>query len=141
MNDYGLELTEGAQVKTATAVFTGVLYSPTAKDWGAGKKLVPLVRVGVATVNNATSCTFDIIAADNDALTTNPVTLSTSGAILVASLTKDSIQKLPPLKSGTSKCYLGAKITVTGGTAPDAGSTFTIWLAPSEGVPENVVNP
>lgn len=117
--DQGDEFTTaGGEAFTAAALGTGNVFDAgNAVDWGAGEPLYPYVRVTHdAAFNPTTSATFEIIAADNAALSSNPVTLSTR-TVLTASLTADSLHQMPPLLSGSSKRYLGFKCTPNGGNA------------------------
>jgi hypothetical protein len=116
--DQGDEFTAaGGEAFTAAAVGSIVMDAGKAVDWGAGEPLYPYVRVTHgANFNPTTSATFDFIAADNAALTTNPVTLSTK-TVLVAALLLDTLHQMTPLLSGSSKQYLGFKCTPNGGNA------------------------
>lgn len=119
IQDYDLELTTaGGQAFTgAAAVGTRVKNAGAAKDWGAGTLIFPWVKMtSDADSDVGTSMTFDLIAADDEALNTNPVVLSTV-TVLKAALLKSTIHRMPPLKGGVQKQYLGFKFTPTGGNA------------------------
>lgn len=106
--------TTGSQVCTgAAAIGTKVKNAGAAKDWGAGELKVPFVRIDVAS-DVVTSMKFDIIAADDAALTTNAVVLSTI-TVLTAALTADSLHAMPALLAGYERQYLGCKFTPAGG--------------------------
>lgn len=116
--DYDDEFTTAAgQAVTATAIGTKVKDGGAAKDWGAGACIHPYFRItDDADSNPTTSMTVTIEGADDAALTTNAVVLSTV-TVLVASLTADSLHYMPPLAPGSNKRYLGCRFTPVGGDA------------------------
>lgn len=137
--DYDDEMTTaGGQAVTAAAIGTRVKDGLGAKDWGAGEELVPYARVtGTAASNPTTSMTIEIIGADNAALTTNPVTLS-SVTKLTAALTANSLHAMPPLAAGSKKRYLGCKFTPNGGSATTG--YWKVGFIPRRGRPQDGVN-
>jgi hypothetical protein len=137
--DYDDELTTAAgQAVTAAAIGTKVKDAGAARDWAAGEPVAAYARVtGAAASNPTTSMTIDIVAADNAALTTNPVVLATT-TVLAAALTANSVHALPLLKAGANKRYLGVKFTPNGGNATTG--SFIAGLCPAEGRPQDGVN-
>lgn len=116
--DFDLEFTtSGGQAVTAAAIGTRVIDKGGNVDIGAGEPIVPFFRVtDDADFNPTTSVTVNIEGADDDGLTTNNEVLSTI-TVLVASLTADSIHRMPPLIPGFSKRYFGCRVTPNGGDA------------------------
>src|SRR3954469_7138876 len=93
----------------------GVVGQP--RDWGAGEPVFGYVAVTpAAAFNPTTSATIDLVAADDAALTTNQVILSTR-TIPVASLLAGRSFGLPALASGTRRAILGCRVTANGGAA------------------------
>jgi hypothetical protein len=139
--DYDNEFTTLAGLAvTAAAIGTKVndAGSGYTRDWAAGEPVAAYARVtGAAASNPTTSMTIDIIAADNAALTTNPVVLSTV-TVLAAALVANSVHALPLLKAGANKRYLGCKFTPNGGNATTG--SFICGLVPAEGRPQDGVN-
>ena len=106
------------QLVTAQAIGgrqKGVVGQP--RDWGAGEPVWAYFAVTPAANSNpTTSMTVDIIGADDAALATNPVVLSTR-TVLTASLLAGRIFGMPALSSGSRKAILGCKFTPNGGNA------------------------
>lgn len=106
------------QAFTATAIGgrqKGVVGQP--RDWGAGEPVFGYVAVTpAAAFNPTTSATIDLVGADDAALTTNQVILSTR-TIPVASLLAGKSFGLPALSSGTRRAILGCRVTANGGAA------------------------
>jgi hypothetical protein len=138
--DYDNEFTTaGGQAVTADAIGTRVLDAGAAKDWGAGEPVIPYVRItSDAVANPTTGETVDIVGADNAALTSNAVVLST-GYFLAGVLTANSLHHLPPLKPGSNKRYLGCRFVNTGG-APSTGKWKVGLLPGQSGRPQDGVN-
>lgn len=122
-------LVSTAQAVTAAAVSDKSIDLGAAIQVGVGETLYPFARVtGTAASNPTTSMTIDVIGADNDALTTNPVVLC-SKTVLAAALTANSLHHLPPVGMGSAaKQYIGMKFTPNGGNASTGAFTagFTI---------------
>jgi hypothetical protein len=126
----------GTKVKDAGAGRTAAA-TPT-RDWGSGTPLVAYARVtGAAASNPITSMTIEIIAADNAALTTNPVVLA-STSVLAAALTANSLHRIGALKAGSPKRYLGCKFTPVGGNATTGA--FICGLIDEKGRPQDGAN-
>jgi hypothetical protein len=139
ITDYDDELTtSGGQAVTATAIGTKVKDAGQNRDWGAGEELAAYARVtGAAASNPTTSMTIDIIAADNAALTTNPVVLATITP-LAAALTANSLHSVGILKPSGPKRYLGCKFTPNGGNATTG--SFVCGIVPAAARPQDGVN-
>jgi hypothetical protein len=106
------------QLFTATAIGgrqKGVVGQP--RDWGAGEPIFAyFIVTPAANFNPVTSATVDIVAADDAALATNAVVLSTR-TVLTAALLAGRIFGLPALASGTRRAILGSRVTANGGAA------------------------
>jgi hypothetical protein len=106
------------QLVTATAIGgrqKGVVGTP--RDWGAGEPVFAYFAVTPAAASNpTTSMTVDIVAADDAALSTNAVVLSTR-TVLTAALLAGRIFGMPALASGTRRAILGCRFTPNGGNA------------------------
>lgn len=118
----------GGRVKDALA----------AKDWGSGEVKTPYFRNVVAGAGAGfTGLLVEIVAADDAALVTNPVVLS-SQVIPVASLVANELIALPPLKAGSPRRRLGVKLTPQG-AASTAGQGI-VGFTPRDGRPQNSAN-
>lgn len=110
--------TTKGQLVTALAIGgrqKGVVGSP--RDWGAGNPRFAYFAVTPAAASNpTTSMTVDIVAADDVALATNPVVLSTR-TVLTAALLAGRSFGLPSLSAGTRRAVLGCRFTPNGGNA------------------------
>jgi hypothetical protein len=110
--------TTKGQLVTATAIGgrqKGVVGQ--ARDWGAGEPVFAYFAVTPAANSNpTTSMTVDIVAADDAALSTNAVVLSTR-TVLTAALLAGRIFGMPALASGTRRAILGCRFTPNGGNA------------------------
>ena len=119
------------QAITATAISANVMRFPAndivpyeaaaiLRNLGPGNDMPFLIQV-TQGFNNLTSLTFDIVAADDDALTVNQVILSTSGTVALARLTagfRPPMTRIMP--DGVMGPVLGLRYTVAG-TAPTLG--------------------
>ncbi|CAB4131902.1 hypothetical protein UFOVP137_24 [uncultured Caudovirales phage] len=104
-----------AQALTTTAVSTDSIDLSTARDMGEGNDLYMNFAVGTALAGG-TSVKFEIIMADNAALTTNPVVIGSSDAIVTASLVAayQTALRINPQVKSLGKRYLGARYTIVG---------------------------
>lgn len=139
--DYDDELTTngGQTMDGAAAIGTKVKDAGKARDWGAGEVITPYVKLtSDADSDVVTSMTFDFIGADNAALSTNPVVLSTK-TVLKAALVKNSIHVMPPLAAGSNKQFFGVKFTPTGGNQA-SGAKFKAGLISRDGRPQDGTN-
>jgi len=97
------------------------------RDLGEGKELFFNFAITTAVASAATSVTFEIVAADNAALTTNLVVLASTGAVGYASLTAGAniVLPVPPKIGSTGKAYIGARYTTAGDNSAGAGKVTT----------------
>lgn len=104
-----------AQAVTTTAVSTDSIDLSLARDIGEGQDVVFNFSVGTAFAGG-TSVQFEVIVADNAALTTNPVAVGSSAAIATASLTAGKMEavRVNPQIASLGKRYMGARYTVVG---------------------------
>ena len=103
------------QAVTTTAVSTDTVDLSIARDMGEGGDLFMNFAMTEAFAGG-TSTNFEIIIADNAALSSNVVVIGASGAILTASLTLGTnvAVRLNPQIASLGKRYLGARYTVSG---------------------------
>jgi len=129
--------TSGGQAVTADAIGTkvkdaGVGYT---RDLGRGEPIYPYARItSDAASNPTTSETVDIVGADNAALTSNVVVLSTV-TILAADALASTVHQMPPLKGGVQKRYHGCRFVNAGG-APTTGK-WIVGLVEKSARPQN----
>ena len=97
-----------------------------ARDIGEGKQLFMNFAM-TAAMSAGTSCMFEIVQADNAALTSNLVVLAASAAIVRASLVAgyNIALPIPPQIGSTGKRYLGARYTVVGDNSGGTGTVTT----------------
>ena len=103
------------QAVTTTAVSTDTVDLSIARDMGEGGDLFMNFAMTEAFAGG-TSTNFEIIIADNAALSSNVVVIGASGAIVTASLTLGTnvAVRLNPQIASLGKRYLGARYTVSG---------------------------
>ena len=103
------------QAVTTTAVSTDTVDLSIARDMGEGGDLYMNFAMTEAFAGG-TSTNFEIIIADNAALSSNVVVIGASGAIVTASLTLGTnvAVRLNPQIASLGKRYLGARYTVSG---------------------------
>lgn len=104
-----------AQAVTATAVSTDTVDLSIARDIGEGENLFVNFAIGAAFVGG-TSTAFEVVVADDEALTSNVTVVGSSGAVLTADLTanKNVAVRINPLIGSTGKRYFGTRYTVVG---------------------------
>lgn len=120
------------QAVTATAVSADKYYAGSqAVNLGAGEPIEFAVHV-VEDFATLTSLEVQIIGADNEALTTNPVVIESSGAIPVASLKAGTRQFRGKLNPSSKKQYYGFKYVVDGSNA--TAGKVTAYMG--KGIPE-----
>ena len=100
---------------STTAVSTDTVDLSVARDMGEGGDLYMNFAMTEAFAGG-TSTNFEIIIADNAALSSNVVVIGASGAIVTADLTlgKNVAVRLNPQIASLGKRYLGARYTVSG---------------------------
>jgi hypothetical protein len=103
------------QAVTVTAVSTDTIDLSQARDIGAGESLYMNFAL-TAAIAGGTSTAFEVIVADNAALSSNVVVVGASGAIATASLTLGAnfAVRINPIIGSTGKRYMGARYTVVG---------------------------
>lgn len=117
-----------AQAVTATAVSTNA-YDTTAttpiRNLGIGRQVFMLISTSIAaTAAGAATVTFELIQADDAALTTNVEVLAASAAIAKATLVV-GYQLAMALPSNTRR-FIGVRYTVA--TGPLTAGTFTAGI-------------
>jgi hypothetical protein len=104
-----------AQAVTTTAVSTDKVDLSVNRDIGEGESLYMNFAIGTAFAGG-TSTAFEVVVADDAALTSNVTVVGSSGALLTAALTasKNIAVRINPLIGSTGKRYFGARYTVVG---------------------------
>lgn len=103
------------QAVTTTAVSSDTIDLSVARDIGEGHNLNMNFAMTEAFAGG-TSTNFEVIIADNAALSSNVVVVGASGAIVTADLTlgKNVAVRINPLIGSLGKRYIGARYTVSG---------------------------
>ena len=103
------------QAVTTTAVSTDTIDLSQARDIGEGTDLFMNFALTAAFVGG-TSTNFEVIIADNAALSSNVVVVGASGALVTAGLTLGAniAVRINPIIGSTGKRYMGARYTVVG---------------------------
>lgn len=126
--------TKTAQAITATAISTNVLdtrnaATPALVDEGlVGMDALWLVVQTIQAFNTLTSLAITLESAADAGLTSGPVVHFSTGAILLAALTANTVLARIQLPSADYKRYLGLRYTVTG-TNPTQGSILAYMTA------------
>jgi hypothetical protein len=120
--------TQGTTTVSQNAYDTGEI-SPIRKI-GSGEPLVACFFIEARTAS-ADAFTFELIQADNDALTSNPQRLLIGRALTAADIPAGTIVEIPVPGSTPTKRYLGARYTLG---ANDA-LTVSAYLVPASFVP------
>lgn len=107
---------------TGTVMYEGAAIP---RNLGPGNE-IPLFLQVTETFLTLTSLTIELVTADNAALSTNPVTLGTTGAIAVAALVAGYKFQPRILPDGVIKEYLGLVITRAGSNATAGKITAAI---------------
>lgn len=104
-----------AQAVTTTAVSTDTVDLSQARDIGEGNDLYMNFAIGTAFAGG-TSTEFQVIVADNAALSTNVTVVGSSGAIATASLgaAASTTVRINPSVGSLGRRYLGARYVVVG---------------------------
>ena len=103
------------QAVTTTAVSENTIDLGVARDIGEGMTLTMYFAITEAFAGG-TSTAFEVIIADNEALTSNVEVVSSSGPELTATLKVGAAVavKINPLIGSKGKRYMGARYTVAG---------------------------
>lgn len=103
------------QAVTTTAVSSDTIDLSVARDIGEGHNLLMNFAVTEAFAGG-TSTTFEVIIADNAALTSNVTVVGSSNAVATASLPLGTnvAVRINPLIGSLGKRYIGARYTVSG---------------------------
>lgn len=103
------------QAVTTTAVSTDTIDLSVARDMGEGGEITMNFAITEAFAGG-TSTKFEVIIADNAALSSNVVVVGSSDAVVTADLTlgKNVAVRINPLIGSTGKRYMGARYTVSG---------------------------
>ena len=104
------------QAVTTTAVSTNTVdLGAQARDIGAGEDLYVDFRITTAFAGG-TSTKFEVIVADDAALTSNVQVVGSSNDALTATLVQGAATavRINPILGSKGKRYLGARYTVTG---------------------------
>lgn len=108
----------------AATVSTDSLKKPASQDLSFGSKLTLGVFLTAALTGTPTSVLVEAIQADDAALTSN-VQVMASRTFLAAELFLNQGQEIPVPIGKQSKAFIGARVTITGGTTPTA--TFSMY--------------
>lgn len=121
--------TRSAQAITATAISTNVIDlrqpngAPALVDNGIGLPSIWLTVQVIQAFNTLTSLTITLESDSAAALNVAPVVHFSTGAILLANLTANTVLVRAPYPSTDYKRYLGLRYTVTGAN-PTLGSVI-----------------
>lgn len=124
ITDKNLRVSEDQVItlNATSALSTNSIDLSQARDIGEGKDL--FFNFAITTAMSAgTSCAFEIIIADDAALTSNVVSLASTGAIARATLVigYNTALPIPPQVASKGKRYLGCRYTVAGDNSAGAG--------------------
>ena len=103
------------QALTTTAVSTDTIDLSIARDIGEGQDLYMNFAVTTALAGG-TSVKFEVIQADNAALSSNVQVIGSSDAVVTASLVAgyNTAVRINPQIASNGKRYLGARYTISG---------------------------
>lgn len=96
-----------------SAVSTDKVDLSVARDMGEGRELYAVFTV-TTPIAGGTSTNFEVIAASDDALSANVVSLGSTGAVATASIGSQQIVRINPLIAKLGQRYLGVRYTVVG---------------------------
>lgn len=114
ITDYNLRVATD-QAVTTTAVSASSIDLSQARDIGEGDDLFANFAVTTA-LSGGTSVKFEVIIADDAALTSNVVVVGSSDAVVTASLVAgyNTAVRVNPAIASLGKRYLGVRFTVVG---------------------------
>lgn len=121
----------------ASTIIGDVIDAGVARRIGRGMPLYVLLQC-IAAASGGTSVQFEIRGADDAALTTNPVVLSSSGVIAVATLVAGYQVPMGIIAPGIAKRYYGLWRTTVGAVTAitvTCGITTELQTADTEGAP------
>lgn len=122
-------IVSNAQAVTATAVSTDSIDTQLAspiRDIGTGEEMRMVITCGLAALAaGAATVTFELVQADDAALTTNVEVLSATGAIPKATIVA-GYTAMDTVVPRNTRRYIGVRYTV--GTGPLTQGTFTAGL-------------
>jgi hypothetical protein len=104
---------EAPEGSAGTTVLGDVIDLTEEVDQGEGYPLYLVIKIGTATAGG-TSIDFQLITADNAALSSGDVTLYSTGAIATAAMTAGATVAMIAIPKADYKRYLGMKITEVG---------------------------
>jgi hypothetical protein len=99
-------------------------------DMGEGYPLYLVIQITTAMVGG-TSVAFNLVTADNAALSSGAVTLLSSAVIAQASATAGTVVLVVPLPKADYKRYLGLTATRVGTSTEGAVSAFLVQDPPN----------
>lgn len=101
-----------------------------AREVGEGTPMFMVCSITTVVASAATSVKFEVVEADDAALTENLVVVADSGAIGYASLTAGAqvVVPIPPRIGSKGKRYLGARYTVAGNNSGGTGKVTTDFV-------------
>ena len=111
----------------AATVSTDSLPKPASQDLAYGKCGIVLGIFSRGVTGAPTSILIEAIQADNGALTTNVEVLG-SRVFTPAELALGQEREIPIPRNKMSKAFIGARVTITGGTTPT--TTLNIYYMP-----------
>jgi hypothetical protein len=135
--DHEHELTEDGGLNMAAKTLDVAYYGDKPYDLGTTLRDVAIGEGPIsvfyqllgADMDDITSMTIDIIN-DTDGAGTSPVTLLTTGAVELASLTTAlGVRRIGVIAPGLiTKRYLTAKVTMTGGSSPENACKVKVFF-------------
>lgn len=96
-----------------SAVSTDTIDLSVARDIGEGRDLYAVFSI-TTPIAGGTSTQFEVIAASDAALTTDIVSLGSTGAVATASIGSQQVIRINPLLGKLGQRYLGMRYTVVG---------------------------